>query len=91
LAELIQAGDNACKLHSEIHILINSIWNMEKFQKKWKESIMVPIYKKGNKTDHSNYRGIPLSPTTYKVSTNILSSMLTPYIVKIIGNYQCGF
>jgi hypothetical protein len=52
-AELIQAGGNA--LRSEIHKLINCIWNKEELPEHWKESIIVPIYKKGDRTDCSNY------------------------------------
>jgi len=46
-AELIQAGDRI--FHSEIHKLIISIWNKEDLPEEWKESIIVPIYKKGEK------------------------------------------
>jgi hypothetical protein len=52
LTELIQAVGET--LRSEIHILINSIWNKEEFPDQWKESIIVPIYKKGDKSDRSN-------------------------------------
>jgi len=55
-----------------------------------KEFIIVPIYK-GDKTDCSNYRGMSLLPTTYKILSNILVLRLTMYIVKIIGDHQCGF
>jgi hypothetical protein len=46
-AELIQAGGNI--LHSEIHKLINFIWNDEELPQQWKESIIAPIYKRGIK------------------------------------------
>ena len=61
-AELIKAGGRT--IRSEIHKLINSIWNKEELPEQWKESIIVPIYKKGDKTDCSNYRGISLLSTT---------------------------
>jgi hypothetical protein len=57
----------------------------------WKESIIVSIYKKDNKTDCNNYKGISLSPTTYKILSNILLSRLTPYTEEITGDHQCGF
>ena len=57
----------------------------------WKESIIVTIHKKGDKTDCNNYRGISLLPTTYKILSNILHSRLIPYAKEIIGAYHCGF
>ena len=57
----------------------------------WKESIIVPIHKKGDKTDCNNYRGISLLPTTYKILSNILFSTLIQYAKEIIGDHQCGF
>ena len=57
----------------------------------WKESFTVHIYKKGDKTDCSNYRGISLLLNTYKMLSNIMLSRLTPYAEEITGDYQCGF
>jgi hypothetical protein len=51
-AELIQAGGEI--LLSAIPNLINSVWNKEELSDQWKESIIVPIHKKGDKTDCSN-------------------------------------
>jgi hypothetical protein len=52
---------------------------------------VVPIHKKGDKTDCSNYRGKSLLSTSYKISSNILLARLTPYPVEITGDHQCGF
>jgi len=78
-------------IRCEVHTLIMSIWNKEELPEEWKESIIVPIYKKGDKTDCSKYRGISLLPTTYKMLSNILLARLTPYAEEIIGDHQCGF
>ena len=75
----------------EIHKLIISIWEKAKLPEEWKESIIVPIHKKGDKTDCNNYRGISLLLTTYKILSNILLSRLIPYAKEIIGDYHCGF
>jgi hypothetical protein len=52
-AKLIKAGGEM--LCSEIHKIICCIWNKEELPQQWKESIIVPIHKKGDETDCSNY------------------------------------
>ena len=76
-AELIKAGGRM--ICSQIHKLIYSVWNKEELPKQWKELIIVPFDKKGDKTDCSNYRGISLLSTIYKILSSILLSRLTPY------------
>ena len=86
---MIKAGGRT--ICSAIHKRIISIWNKEELPEEWKESIIVPIYKKGDKTDCNNYRGISLLPTTYKILSNIVLSRLIPYAEEVIGDHQCGF
>jgi hypothetical protein len=85
-AESIKAGGET--LCYEIHRLNCSIWNKEGLPQQWKESIIVPIYKK---TDCNNYRGISLLSTAYRIPSIILLARLTPYVNEIIGDRQCGF
>jgi hypothetical protein len=78
-------------LRSEIHKLIDSTWSKEELPEEWRESIIVPIYKKDDKTDCSNHTGISLLSTTYKILSNILLTILTPYAEEIIWDHQCRF
>ena len=87
-AGLIKAGGR--KICMEIHKFVISIWKNEKLPEEWKETIIVPNHKKGDKTDCNNYRGITILPITYILS-NILLSRLIPYVKEIIGDYQCDF
>jgi hypothetical protein len=70
LAELIQAGSEI--LLSTIHKLNNSVWNNEELPDQWKESIIMPVHKKGDKTECNNYRGISLLSTSYKIALNFI-------------------
>jgi hypothetical protein len=51
-------------LQSEIHKFTNSIWNKVELPDQWKESIIIPVHKKGDKIGCNNYRGISPLLTT---------------------------
>jgi hypothetical protein len=59
-------------LLSMIQKLLIHIWNKQKLPDKWKESITVPIHKKGDKIECNNCRGISVLSATYKMPLNIL-------------------
>jgi hypothetical protein len=88
-AKLIKAGSET--LYSEIHRLICCIWNKEELPQQWKESIIIPIHKKGIKSGCNNYRGISLLSNAYKILSNILLTRLNLYINEVIVDHQCGF
>ena len=57
-SELMKAGSRT--IHYEIHKHILSLCNKKELPVVWKELIPEPLYKKGDKTDFSNYRGTSL-------------------------------
>jgi hypothetical protein len=78
-------------LQARVHNLIKTIWMKEIIPKDWAISMICPIYKKGDKTQRSNYQGVPLLCTAYKVFTTILLNRLKPYSENSIGEYQADF
>jgi len=67
------------------------MWNKKELPEEWKDSIIVPIYKKGSKTDFSNYGSILLLSARCKILSIILLSMLIPYAEEIIGVNSVDF
>jgi hypothetical protein len=57
----------------------------EELAQQWKESVILPIYKKINKNDSNNYRGISLLSTAYKILSNIILARLNPHVKKLLG------
>jgi hypothetical protein len=56
----------------------------------WKEPIVLPVHKKGDRTDCSNYRGIALLTNSYKIVSNIFSQGVHIQM-KLIGIITVGF
>jgi len=74
-----------------MHELVRQIWEEERIPEEWKETIRVPIHKRGDRDRCENYRGIALGNTAYKILSNITLGKIKPYIEKVMGNYQNGF
>ena len=53
--------------------LFNTLFEYQYFPQQWCQSIIVPIHKKGNKSDPDNYRGISLLPILSKVFSSIIA------------------
>jgi hypothetical protein len=71
--------------------LLGQIWNNEIIPEEWNLSIICPIHKKGDVMICSNYRGVNLLCTMYKLFSNVLFTRLAPYVERMVGDYQCGF
>jgi hypothetical protein len=53
--------------------------------------LVFPIFKKRDKTECPNYRGVTLLNVVYKIFSTIWARKLSPYSKEIWGEYQCGF
>jgi len=88
-AELLKMGGE--ELSKVMYGLVNRIWNMEELPDQWLEGAILPLHKKGDKTECENYRGIALLNTAYKVFARVLFDRLSPRAETVIGDYQGGF
>ncbi|KAH0817175.1 hypothetical protein GEV33_005616 [Tenebrio molitor] len=73
--------------------IMNGVWKGEGFPQEWKEGIICPIYKKGEKDTASNYRGITLLNTAYKVYAMIVEERLMKEMNQrgVLPDGQAGF
>lgn len=69
--EMIKHGGDA--LLTELQFLFNKILAVKDIPSEWRGSILIPIFKKGEKTDPKNYRGISLMSAVMKLFTKILA------------------
>ena len=68
--------DDAVKV---LHSICQQIWKTQQWPQDWKRSVFVPIPKKGNAKECSNYRTIALTSHASKVMLKILQARLQQY------------
>ena len=74
-----------------LHSLCHQIWKTHQWPQDWKSSVFIPIPKKGNPKECSNYRTIALISHTSKVILKILQGRLQQYMNYELPDVQAGF
>ena len=88
-AELFQTlKDDAAKV---LHSVCQQIWKTQQWPQDWKRSVFIPITKKGNAKECSNYRTIALISYASKVMLKILQARLQQYLNRELPDVQAGF
>ena len=80
--------DDAVKV---LHSICQQIWKTQQWPQEWKRSVFIPIPKKGNTKECSNYRTIALISHTSKVMLKILRARLQQFVNCELPNVQAGF
>ena len=80
--------DDAVKV---LHSIGQQIWKTQQWPQDWKRSIFIPIPKKGNAKECSNYRTIALISQASKVMLKILQVRLQKYMNHEFPDVQAGF
>ena len=77
-AELFQIlKDDALKV---LHSIYQQVWKTQQWLQDWKRSVFIPLPKKDNAKECSNYRTIELISHANKVMLKILQTRLQPYV-----------
>ena len=79
--------DDAVKV---LHSVCHEIWKIP-LLKDWKRSVFIPISKKDNAKECSNYRTIAVITHTSKVMLKILQARLQEYVKQELPDVQAGF
>ena len=74
-----------------LHSICQQIWETEQWPQDWKRSVFIPIPKKGNAKECSNYLTVALISHASKVMLKILQARLQQYVNCELPYVQAGF
>ena len=72
-------------------MLCQQIWKAQQWPQDWKRSVFIPIPKKGNPKECSNYHTTALISHASKVMLKILQARLQQYVNRELSDVQAGF
>ena len=73
-----------------LHSICQQIWKTQQWPQDWKRSVFIPISKKGNAKECSNYHTIALISHASKVMLKILQATLQQYVNRELPDVQAG-
>ena len=73
------------------HSVCQQIWKSQQWPQDWIRSVFIPIQKKGNAKECSNYHTIVLTSHASKVMLKILQARLPQYMNRELSGVQAGF
>ena len=71
--------------------ICQQIWKTQQWPQDWKRAVFIPITKKGNAKECSNYHMIALISHASKVMLKILQARLQQYVNRELPDVQAGF
>ena len=74
-----------------LHSICQQIWKTQQWRQDWKRSVFIPIPKKGNAKECSNYLTIALISHASKVMLKIFPVRLQQYMNQELPDVQAGF
>ena len=74
-----------------LHSICQQIWKTQQWLQDWKRSVFIPIPKKANAKECSNYSTLALILHTSKVMLKILQARLQQYVNCELPDVQAGF
>ena len=74
-----------------LHSVCQQIWKTQQWPQDWKRSVFIPVPKKGNAKECSNYHTIALISNASKVMLKILQARLQQYLNCELPDVQTGF
>ena len=74
-----------------LHSICQQIWKTQQWPQEWKRSVFIPIPKKGNAKECSNYYTIALISHASKVTLKILQARIQQYVNRELPDVQAGF
>ena len=74
-----------------LHSICQQIWKTQQCPQDWKRSIFIPIPKKGNSKERSNYHTIALISHASNVMLKILQARFQQYMNCELPDIQAGF
>ena len=90
-SEILKMGADA--LAEPLTAIINHSIETSKFPTSWKEAIVCPLYKKGDRKLVNNYRPVSLLPVTGMILEKVVANQIEDYFEKnqLLGKYLISF